>query len=186
MKKINFKKINWKMIGNVLYWVFIVFVLFAVVLLVFSSFNIPGSLKLYVVKSGSMEPAIKMGSLVIVGEADEYKVDDIVTFSSITDARETTTHRIIEVIESEPVTTYRTKGDANDVADSFMINKGRIIGKAKLAIPFLGYLTAFVKTWPGLIILIIIPATIIIYEEVQKIIKEVKKRGQKNASVKGK
>ena len=47
-----------------------------------------------------------------------------------------------------------------------------IIGKKIAAVPYLGFPISYAKTTPGLILLVIIPAVIIIYDEMQKIKKE--------------
>ena len=51
-----------------------------------------------------------------------------------------------------------------------------MIGKVISKIPYIGYPISFTRTLPGVIILIVIPATIIIYEEVGNIRKEWRKR----------
>lgn len=183
MKKI---RIDWQKIGKIgSYFIFSLIVIIAV-LVMFSAFKFPGNYQIMVVQSGSMKPAIKMGSLVVVKPTSGYKIGDIITYKSADDPKKTTTHRIVGVNEEQGFTFYKTKGDANDAPDLNPIFKENIVGKVLFFIPYLGYLVAFAKTLPGLIILIIIPATIIIYEEIQKIVKEVKKRGSKSASAKGK
>jgi len=47
------------------------------------------------------------------------------------------------------------------------------VGKVELSIPFVGYPIAFAKTLPGLIVLIIVPGTIIVYNELLNIKKEI-------------
>ena len=42
-----------------------------------------------------------------------------------------------------------------------------------MSVPLLGYPVSYAKTTPGIILLIIIPAVIIIYDEIQKIRKEI-------------
>jgi signal peptidase len=66
------------------------------------------------------------------------------------------------------------KGDANDSPDGDLVQKYQIIGRVNFSIPYIGYLVAFARTLPGLIICIIVPALVIVYEEVGKIQGEVK------------
>ena len=126
--------------------------------------------------SGSMEPTIRVGSLAVVKPASDYKIGDIITFnrSNSTSKKETTTHRILSILEKNSVKVYTTKGDANNTADSQTITENQIVGKYLFNIAFLGYLLTYIKTLPGLILIIVIPATVIIYEEVKKIIREAK------------
>ena len=64
---------------------------------------------------------------------------------------------------------YRTKGDANKSADPEFVSKQNVVGKLVFSIPLVGYLMAFVKTLPGLVIFVFIPAVIIISEEIANI-----------------
>lgn len=150
-------------------------------LLVFSALPIPGGAKVFIVQSGSMEPAIKTGSVVVVKSASEYRVGDIITFGPYSKTKTPTTHRIYEmkVIGGEPV--YITKGDANNAPDQRQITKREIIGKVMLDMPYVGYAVAAAKTPIGFMLIIIIPAAIIVYDEIRKIWGEVGKlrRGKK-------
>ncbi|MCX6810309.1 MAG: signal peptidase I [Candidatus Berkelbacteria bacterium] len=137
---------------------------------------IKNNYKLLAVTSGSMEPAIGVGSLVVVKPASEYGIGDIVTFTSEKTASEksVTTHRIQSISEKNGEKIYATKGDANNTADSRTITDDQIVGKYRFGIALLGYLLKYLKTLPGLILIIVIPATIIIYEETKKIAREAK------------
>jgi signal peptidase len=168
---INWKKIKiWSIITYLIYLIVIVFAISALM----SKFSI-GGIKLFTVQSGSMEPAIKIGSMVVTKSQEAYQVDDVITFKDREDARKTTTHRIIEK-EDTGIMRYTTQGDANDVEDSNQVLPNQIIGRVIFKVPYFGYPVAFARTWPGVIVLIIIPATIIIYDEVGNIRKEWRKR----------
>jgi len=145
------------------------------ILVAFSFFPIPGNYKIYTVLSGSMEPAIHTGSLIFVKPLIEYNEGDIITRNT-KDKKATVTHRIIVKAEEKGEIYFKTKGDANDGEDTEKIAQEEIIGKSFLAIPLLGYPVSYAKTMQGLILLIIIPAIIIIYDEVRKIEKEIGKK----------
>ena len=153
------------------------FLILLILLIGFSTLPIPGNYKLYSVMSGSMEPSIHKGSVMVVKPADSYKENDIITFNT-SDSETTITHRIIkkEIIEKQTI--FTTKGDANDAEDRELISSNDIVGKAIYQIPLLGYPMSFTKTKEGLIFLVIIPATIIIYSEILNIKKEIKKKVQ--------
>lgn len=140
-------------------------------------FGKPMNYRLFTVMSGSMEPTIGVGNIVIVKQSSDYGIGDVVTYVPKNDInsvhpKTTTTHRIND-IDNEGVIT--TKGDANDAPDPFPIEREQILGKVVLSIALLGYPIAFAKTQLGLIIMVIIPATILIYSEILVIIAEVKK-----------
>lgn len=146
------------------------------VLLVISIFPITGSMKFKMVLSGSMEPAIKMGSIVVIKPTQNYKIGDVITFGPDTKKQSPITHRIydIKVEGGEPV--YVTKGDANNAADQNGVFKKDIIGKVLISVPFVGYAVDFAKKPLGFALIVIIPVALIIVEEIKKIYNEVKKK----------
>lgn len=135
----------------------------------FSQLNFFGNYKIYLVQSGSMSPAINTGDLVVVKPNLKYKKGDIITFSSKNNFN--ITHRIVEIKNNK----VETKGDANQVTDQDLIDIDKVLGKVFYIIPYFGYLIIFIKTIPGLIILIIIPSTIIVYTEFIQIKNNIKK-----------
>lgn len=164
---------------KIIYYIFIVFIAAVVILLIVSVFPITGNYKLMVVQSGSMEPAIKMGSIVMVKPMDDYKIGDVISFGEVTRIKAPTTHRIydIKVAEGQPV--YITKGDANNAPDQREIPKREVIGKVLISVPYLGYAVDFAKKPLGFALIILVPAAIIIGDEIKKIFGEVKKRKNK-------
>jgi signal peptidase len=164
---------------KVIYYIFITCIAAIVVLLIVSVFPITGNYKLMIVQSGSMEPAVKMGGLVVVKPVDDYKIGDVITFGPYTREKAPTTHRIhdIKVTGGEP--SYITKGDANEEPDNREIAKRDILGKVLFSIPYLGYAVDFAKKPLGFALIIIVPAAIIIFDEIRKIFGEVKKKKAK-------
>ncbi len=92
--------------------------------------------RLFYVVSGSMEPEIPVGSLLIVGESDEYRVGDVITFVSTDQTIKgyPNTHRIIDIKEKNGELLYITKGDANAIQDTDPVLAKDIIGKVRLSI----------------------------------------------------
>ncbi|MFA5871316.1 MAG: signal peptidase I [Parcubacteria group bacterium] len=144
------------------------------VFVVFSFVPFPGNYKVFTVQSGSMEPTIKTGSLIFVKPEADYNVGDIVTRRT-TDPKVTITHRIVSKEEVQGKIAFETKGDANNAPDGEKFTKDGIIGKEIFKVPYVGYPVGYAKTTPGLILLIVIPAVIIIYDEMNKIKDEIKK-----------
>ena len=77
--------------------------------------------RIYRVISGSMQPALQIGDVIIVKKSNNYAERDIITYSN---GLTTITHRIIAINNDEVI----TKGDANEVDDK-PINKEQIVGK---------------------------------------------------------
>jgi len=155
------------------YWLVLVVVSAVAGMLVLSAFDTPLKIRLFSVQSGSMEPAIPLGSVVMVRSADEYRVGDVVTVRAERDPKETVTHRVVSVEREDPGTVrYELKGDANEEADPELVGEGRVIGRVVGSLPYLGYPIAFAKTQAGFVTLIVVPATIIVYSEVVNIKNE--------------
>lgn len=150
-----------------------------VVLSLFPLLPIPGNFESLVVMSGSMEPAIHVGSVAFIKSTENIKVGDIVTFKNPSDPQENFTHRIVEISEPDEISeisVFKTKGDANDAPDGWELTKDDIVGKFFLSIPLLGYPVNFAKTPRGFIFLIILPAALIILDELRTIKNELEKK----------
>lgn len=156
---------------SVVYNILFVILILLLVVIGVSVIQLPNNYKIYSVVSGSMEPTIKTGSIVFVKPVKQYSVNDIVTMKS-SEPRKTVTHRIITKIVKNGRVSYETKGDANKSADTQELLSQNIIGKVFLTVPYLGYPIGYSKTLPGLIFMIIIPATIIAYGELMNIKNE--------------
>ncbi|GAA1439144.1 signal peptidase I [Leifsonia poae] len=106
-----------------------------------------------IVISGSMEPTIPTGSLLLSAErpASEVKVGDIVTVAR-PNGDGTVTHRVISVTPGpEEATTLALQGDANASADPEPIVT-KSVGQHILTVPAFGYVAAFFQTVRGLIV----------------------------------
>lgn len=161
---------------KIVYYIFLGAFAAVAVLMIVSIFPVAGNYKIMIVRSGSMEPAIRTGSVVFVKSAEKYRIGDIITFNATNKKGTTITHRIAEMRVETGNPIYITKGDANNSPDSREIRPREIIGKVLLDIPYIGYVVAVVQKPTGFM-LIIIPAAIIIFDEARKIIKQIRKTG---------
>jgi len=93
--------------------------------------------RVFAVVSGSMEPTIKNGSLVIVRKSQTYKTSDLITFKHAGGAG-TLTHRIVKIELSQGKYAVFTKGDGNAYMDENTITPQDIIGKVTLTVPLAG------------------------------------------------
>lgn len=128
-------------------------------------------IKPYVVLSGSMEPAIQTGAVAVVSpKAFGYSIGDIITYS-LGNAT-TITHRVTSLKEENGQVVYQTKGDANENADPSVVPKSAVVGSVIFSVPYIGYAVDFAKKPQGFILLVIVPATIIVYEELRFLKRE--------------
>lgn len=149
--------------------VVVVFVLIVAV----SFFPIPGMVKVFTVRSGSMEPTIHTGSLIFVRAVAKYQVGDIITIDTQED-KKTITHRVVEVRKTESGEVYLTKGDNNEEADQEQVVQENVIGKTIFTLPLLGYPVAYAQTKKGFLMLIAFPAFLIILDEAMTIVREIR------------
>lgn len=103
------------------------------------------------VLSGSMEPALPVGSTVVVRPrpAAEIAVGDVITYTDRTTESDETrivTHRVIGV---EPGPAFRTMGDANDAPDPGLVQAADVRGVQWYAVPYVGLLRERLLTPPG-------------------------------------
>lgn len=156
------------------YYACLTFLGVVTIFLLASILPIPGNFKIKIILSGSMEPTIKTGSVVIVKPVDSYKIGDVITFQKRID-KESTTHRIQEIKVTGGNPQYITKGDANNAVDRGEISEQDIVGKLLLVIPYLGYIVNYAQTPIGFSLIILLPAIAIVYDEAKKIWKEITK-----------
>lgn len=109
--------------------------------------------EVYGVLTGSMEPEYPTGSLIYVKKIDTsaLQVGDTISFKLSENI--IATHRIVELVpdESNPsVIQYRTKGDANDVADASLVSREDIIGKVVFCLPKMGYFLNYIQSPTGI------------------------------------
>lgn len=120
-----------------------------------------GGYRVYDILTGSMSPTIKPGNLVVVKETlpKEVKKNDVITFKSdITN--NVTTHRAIDIVNSDGKTEFITKGDANNTQDPVPLDEKLLVGKVVFQVPYLGaFLSSLQKNkliFIGLLVVIIL------------------------------
>ncbi len=126
----------------------------------------------YVVQSGSMEPVIPTGALIFSLPQKNYRSGDVLTFKS---GNRLITHRAMYQEYTLEDSFFTTKGDANEEVDANRVSKSQVVGKVVFSVPYIGYLADYAKTPKGFILFVIVPATIVIYEELKSLMKELLK-----------
>lgn len=102
------------------------------------------------VLSGSMEPAIPVGSIVYVMPLDDASLlepGDICTYT-LPDGETMVTHRVVSIDADSQ--TLVTKGDANNVEDG-AISFSQVFGETRFHLPWLGYIAMNAKTPAGIL-----------------------------------
>lgn len=163
LESINRRKEKAKMAKKVIEIIAIILI-YNIILIVISSehnigFNNIFGYKAYIIKTNSMEPTININDVIITKKVkdDEIKVHDIITF--IQDG-EVITHRITKIDNDDSKIKFTTKGDNNNIEDTFKITYDSIEGKHILTIPYLGILVQILQ---NKIIFLIILLIILIF-----------------------
>jgi signal peptidase len=107
--------------------------------------------RIFKIATGSMEPYLKVGDIVLIKEDTKYGVSDVITYKE-NDVY--ITHRIL-YSEGDKIV---TKGDANNVNDE-PIKKSDVVGKVVLKlsfVTFISYLIGNPIVWGIAIVLCVI------------------------------
>ncbi|RJR15490.1 signal peptidase I [Candidatus Microgenomates bacterium] len=119
-----------------------------------------------------MTPTIPVGALVLVMPQETYLPGDVVTFAQKGEGgkQQFVTHRITKMAKSETIgLEYVTQGDANNTPDPGVLQYEQIMGKVLYNTPNIGQYLNLLKTPQGFILLVVVPATIVVYEETKKL-----------------
>ena len=161
-------------VKNTLAFIFI----FIIVMPIIATMLPTGPVKFMTVTGNSMEPTITESDIVVVNTlATQPDVGDIVSFRHAfeVDGKNQTlivTHRVVNVAKQG----YITQGDAYAKPDGFTVAPEDVVGIMFLKIPYIGVLVHFVRTKIGLLAFVILPAVILIFQEVIEIVRILKNK----------
>jgi signal peptidase len=123
-----------------------------------------------VVRGGSMEPTIHLGSAVVVDRSDRVpQVGAIVTFNDPTGG--IVTHRVVAVGPSS----FQTRGDANNSVDVTGRTSSDVIGTVRFSVPYLGYLLYVLEQPLVFLALLFGAGSAVIVGELRTIVGEIRK-----------
>lgn len=126
--------------------------------------------KTLTVYSGSMEPTIRTGSVIVVVPvaAADVKVGDIITFQRPVGRAELVTHRVVDVENARGEKSFITKGDANAASDGWRVPATGSGYRYWFGIPAIGYVFGWLQSPLGKILFLVIPAAalgvLVLYE----------------------
>lgn len=128
------------------------------------------SLHILSVQTGSMSPAIRPGSAVLLrqysGDTRTLKSGDVISYRSLEDNNVIITHRIISIDLQRGLIT--TKGDSNKIPDTSFL-ASRIIGVVAHPVPYAGSMLDFFRHPLGLILAVYLPGLALIGWEIKRL-----------------
>jgi len=115
------------------------------------------------VLSGSMEPRLNVGDVVVVEQVLplDVRVGDIVTFRDPEDASRLITHRVREIEADDRSVGFVTKGDANTSVEHWSVTPDGTIGRVQYHVWRLGYLMFWIRSPLGRLGMVVIPALLL-------------------------
>jgi signal peptidase len=118
------------------------------------------------VLSGSMEPALMTGDVVVVRKAAPLSVapGDVITYRE-PGGRRLITHRVRHMLLSGRTVHFVTKGDANKPVERWTVPRDRPIRRVFYRIPLLGYALNLFRTRVGLVLLVGVPLALLAVTE---------------------
>ena len=137
--------------------------------------SIAGKLPL-IVLTDSMYPEIKSGDLIIcdTATAADVKQNDVISFfDPAGNGTSIVTHRVIEIVEEDGQTKFRTRGDNNNTEDKMLVPAENIVGIYKMRIAGAGNVAMFMQSTAGLVVCVILPIILLIgYDIIRRRIYE--------------
>jgi signal peptidase len=113
----------------------------------------------FTVMSGSMEPAIHTGDLVVNRPiaAGDARIGDVITFHPPTGPKRMT-HRVHSMIARGSSVTFETKGDANTGVERWKIGRDGHIGRVVVRVRRLGWVVNWLRQPLVLLLVVVVPA----------------------------
>lgn len=125
----------------------------------------------YTVLSGSMEPAIGTGDIVVVARIStrEARVGDVVTFSDPKSSGRLITHRVRSARRRGRKMDFVTKGDANNAVERWRVSADGVISRVRYRVPEVGRLALLTRTRGGLAVFVLVPLLLLAVHELGRI-----------------
>jgi signal peptidase len=123
------------------------------------------------VRSGSMEPSISAGDVVVVEDVMplDVKIGDIVSFKDPEDPARIVTHRVRDMEVHAGTVRFTTRGDANTGAERWYVDVEGTIGRVRYRVWKLGYVIGLVGTGWGRLGLVVAPVLLLGGVELRRI-----------------
>lgn len=172
MKKVWLTLVNIISIGII---IGAIFILFLVIMTAPGKVPHIGGYTVLRVVTGSMAPTLETDTLIVVRKTEpaEVKEGDIISFYSSDPALEgaVNTHRVLSIREEDGIYYYTTKGDANNVADSYEASSVYLIGTVCFSSYVMGKLARLLANPLIFIPVILIPLAVILICDIARTVK---------------
>jgi signal peptidase len=130
-----------------------------------------------VVKSGSMEPAFKPGSVIVLDAVppDWVGLGDVISFTAPgRNQDEIVTHRVVAIFNDAGRLRFQTKGDANEEADGRLVESSAVRGRVVLNLPLVGKLAPIAQKEGLFFGVVLVCGSLLIVMEAANIFRELR------------
>jgi signal peptidase len=119
------------------------------------------------VRTGSMEPGIPPGSMVVLDPVDPADVEQgsVIAFRDSRVGGEVTTHRVLEVLHQAGGLFFRTQGDANPGPDGEPVPARAVVGEVRWRVRGLGALVEAIGRRSAQLALVGVPLGLLVGSE---------------------
>ena len=123
------------------------------------------------VLSGSMSPTIDTGDAIVVRKIQpvDLRVGDVITFRDPADDTRLITHRLRSLRLQGNTAHAVTKGDANTGMERWTIRRDGDVAVVRHRLPKLGFVLQWMRSRPGRLALIVLPALLLCGFELRRI-----------------
>jgi signal peptidase len=130
------------------------------------------------VVSGSMEPSIAKGAMVIAAPTnfDGIESGDVILFRAPGESR-IITHRVHATHDDHGLRTLETRGDANAKSDPWRLSSGDVLGEVRADMPIAGIVVERIRTPLGFALLVAIPGIALMLGELPLWLSAIRRRG---------
>jgi len=126
-------------------------------------FSLLAGYRPFTVLTGSMEPTLAPGDVVVVKEMSplDARIGGIVTFSDPEATGKTITHRVRSIKARGSKIDFQTEGDANNAVEHWTVARGDKIGKVTGRIPLVGHALVFLTGGTVRVLLLGVPLMLV-------------------------
>lgn len=120
----------------------------------------------YTVLTGSMEPSLPPGTLLIVRpvEQEQIQLGSVITYQLRSGQPGVVTHRVVgSSVSGNGERTFITQGDANSSPDAEPVRAAQVRGEVWYAVPYAGWIAQLVTGEQRLLLLKIVAAGLVLY-----------------------
>ncbi len=136
-----------------------------------------GGIMPLIVLTDSMYPDIKSGDIIICKtvNAKDVEAGDIISFfDPAGNGTSVVTHTVVEIVNENGKTSFRTKGINNNTEDRLLVPEDKVIAEyTGIRIPGAGNVAIFMQSTAGLIVCVVLPIILLVgYDVIRRKVYE--------------